>query len=309
MTDARRRRSVRIDDGLGVDVDPQSPRSHSDYCRGGRRRSSSGAPPPVPTAASARRKSQTLSRRVSDRHPPSADDYSGDSCDEARGKRAPTSRRTPASSGTSRAPHEGDSGTTGKKPRAPPGEGAVRSGKFVFSSAPESKDTPWRPNTAAFNKRVFCGAVAAVAAHHAAKAAAAVWDMRPPKNNAELEELLDRAAMKITVCEGRSLLKTASACSRQSRGADAESPRRPAAHGGGSSQSGGVQVDSVAAKKGAASHQRRQSSTSERCQPGGDRESHQRASHARVARPQSRNETLPRRRSSSRLCNTGYESE
>ncbi|ACT88309.1 tegument protein VP22 [Felid alphaherpesvirus 1] len=96
------------------------------------------------------------------------------------------------------------------KPRAAPGTNKVIAGKtLAFSGTPRTSSTPWRGATHLFNKNIFCGAMAKVAARHAADAAASIWDMEPPSNNDELERLLKKAVIRVTVCEGLNLLHTA----------------------------------------------------------------------------------------------------
>ncbi|AQS79167.1 tegument protein VP22 [Ateline alphaherpesvirus 1] len=100
-----------------------------------------------------------------------------------------------------------------RAPRAPPGLGAVGSNRTLhFSPAPSSPTAAWRGTTTVFNKRIFCAAVGRVAAAHARRAAARLWDMSPPRNNKDLEELLEATIIRITVSEGQRLLTRANEC-------------------------------------------------------------------------------------------------
>ncbi|AVT50661.1 tegument protein VP22 [Cervid alphaherpesvirus 1] len=94
--------------------------------------------------------------------------------------------------------------------RAPPGANAVASGRpLAFSAAPKTPKSPWCGPTHAYNRTIFCEAVALVAAEYARQAAASVWDSDPPKSNERLDRMLKSAAIRILVCEGAGLLAAA----------------------------------------------------------------------------------------------------
>lgn len=96
------------------------------------------------------------------------------------------------------------------RPRAPPGANAVASGRpLAFSAAPKTPKAPWCGPTHAYNRTIFCEAVALVAAEYARQAAASVWDSDPPKSNERLDRMLKSAAIRILVCEGSGLLAAA----------------------------------------------------------------------------------------------------
>ncbi|AHM96171.1 tegument protein VP22 [Papiine alphaherpesvirus 2] len=81
--------------------------------------------------------------------------------------------------------------------------------KLHFSTAPTSPTAPWTPRVAGFNKRTFCAAVGRVAATHARRAAAQLWDLSHPRNDEELNDLLGATNIRIIVCEGLNLVPRA----------------------------------------------------------------------------------------------------
>ncbi|AMB17048.1 tegument protein VP22 [Macropodid alphaherpesvirus 1] len=87
-------------------------------------------------------------------------------------------------------------------PPNPPGKPP----SLQFSNTPSSPTAPWTDNIRLFNKRVFCAAVGRVAAKHARRAAAQLWDMVAPRNDDNLNDLLGATNIRITVCEGYDLL-------------------------------------------------------------------------------------------------------
>lgn len=115
--------------------------------------------------------------------------------------------------------------TEATRKRAPPGWRAVSAGKFVFSEAPCGDGVMWRPQTSAYNRRVFCYAVATVSYYHGLCAAYKLWDGKPPRTNAELNALLAKASIKINVSEGPDLLKTASTVSKHHHDEDVALPK------------------------------------------------------------------------------------
>ncbi|ARS01761.1 tegument protein VP22 [Macacine alphaherpesvirus 1] len=86
---------------------------------------------------------------------------------------------------------------------------AVVAKKLHFSTAPTSPTAPWTPRVAGFNKRTFCAAVGRVAATHARRAAAQLWDLSNPRNDEELNDLLGATNIRIIVCEGLNLVPRA----------------------------------------------------------------------------------------------------
>ncbi|SCO83502.1 tegument protein VP22 [Spheniscid alphaherpesvirus 1] len=108
---------------------------------------------------------------------------------------------------------QNDQPQTAQKTRASPGTNLVLSNKnLFFSSAPRTRTTAWRGPTPAFNKKIWCEAFAAIAASQARKAASSLWDIKPPTTDAELDMLMERAVMKLTIREGPNLLEIANAC-------------------------------------------------------------------------------------------------
>ncbi|AID52755.1 tegument protein VP22 [Falconid herpesvirus 1] len=196
--DAHRRRShgpTWDEDYIGM---PSSPESE-EPARGARRR----PPSNVPAAATARRRSCSSTRQSTE----SRSDSTADKKSTSSG-----GRRSTASSTASDGHNDGERRST---PRAAPGVRPASRGRFAFSEAPSSPNAPWHNQTARFNRRIFCEAAALIARYQGYKAAMALWDMRPPRTNKDLEVLLQRAVIKITICEGEDLLKTASAVFRK----------------------------------------------------------------------------------------------
>ncbi|QBM10852.1 Tegument protein VP22 [Caprine alphaherpesvirus 1] len=165
---------------------------------GGHRRSQS-RPRRAPDAAAAQRAGARAAARApraaaTERAPPRA--------------AAPQPATRSASKGRPAAADPGGPGPG--RSRAPPGANAVASGRpLAFSVAPKTPTAPWRGPTPAYNKAIFCEAVAIVAAEYARRAAASVWDADPPKNNERLDRMLKSAAIRILVCEGSGLLAAA----------------------------------------------------------------------------------------------------
>lgn len=164
------------------DYDYDTPEEYSDPGdHKPRRHRADATTPHVPTAGEARRRSVSIGR--------SADKQSG--------------RRISAASSSSQA------STDSCRQRAPPGATTVLKKSLAFSNTPETSTTQWKTSTISFNKRIFCEAIGAVAAHQGRLAAAALWDRHSPRNNESLDALLEIAMVKITVCEGLELLEIA----------------------------------------------------------------------------------------------------
>ncbi|QPO25182.1 tegument protein VP22 [Bovine alphaherpesvirus 2] len=78
-----------------------------------------------------------------------------------------------------------------------------------FSTAPVGPTAPWAASVSVFNKRVYCSAVGRIAATHARRAAARLWETAHPRSDEELSDLLDATNIRVTVCEGSNLIARA----------------------------------------------------------------------------------------------------
>ncbi|ADO13779.1 tegument protein VP22 [Saimiriine alphaherpesvirus 1] len=149
---------------------------------------------------------------------------------------APRAQKSEAAKPSAAKAADGDATrSTPREARAAPGLGVVGSNRLLhFSETPSSSTAAWRGTTPIFNKRIFCAAVGRVAAAHARRAAARLWDMSPPRCNKDLDELLEATNIRITVSEGQRLLARANECLPESTpggivGETSERETRPAA--------------------------------------------------------------------------------
>ncbi|AVT50731.1 tegument protein VP22 [Cervid alphaherpesvirus 2] len=203
-----------------------------------RRRSRAAAPPSSSTAAAAAPAARGRERgRPADDAPNSNRRPSGRASSRPRAAAALAAVATRAaargggsgySSGSAAASGEAAAAPAARS-RAPPGAGAVASGRpLAFSAAPKTSKSPWCGPTHAYNRTIFVEAVALVAAEYARQAASSVWDADPPKTNEQLDRLLRTAAIRILVCEGAGLLAAANDIMAE-RAQQAASARRTAA--------------------------------------------------------------------------------